>query len=117
MKQIKLLKIKLNDFANWKKCEIDFEKTKNLIAPYGYGKTTIYNAFLWALGLETSSEVTPTNNNLVIDDGVISKVELQIKVDEFEHILTRCSNNRFEINGNKITTLKKWSMVKLIQST
>ena len=83
MKQIKLLTIKLNDFANWKKCEIDFEKTKNLVAPDGYGKTTIYNAFLWCLGLEVSGEVSPTNENLLIEEGVISKVELHIQVDEF----------------------------------
>lgn len=108
MKKLKLLTIKLNDFANWKKCEIDFEKTKNLVAPYGYGKTTIYNAFLWCLGLEVSGEVAPTNENLLIEEGVISKVELHIQVDEFEHTLVRQSNNRFEINGNKITTLKKY---------
>lgn len=108
MKNIKLLKIKLNDFANWKKCEIDFTTNKNLKAPFGYGKTTIYNAFIWCLGLDLETNIKPTNVELDLPKEITSSVIVELVVDDFEYILERNSNNKFEINGNKITTLKKY---------
>lgn len=108
MKSITLNTITLIDFGNWKKCEINFDKNTELKANYGYGKTTIYNAFLWVLGLEPFSKVSPTNELLEIPTNVITKVVVDLTIDNENYKLSRASDNKFEINDYKIKSLKNY---------
>ena len=108
MKSITLNTITLIDFGNWKKCEINFGKNTELKANYGYGKTTIYNAFLWVLGLEPFSKVSPTNELLEIPTNVITKVVVDLTIDNENYKLSRASDNKFEINDYKIKSLKNY---------
>lgn len=112
MKKIILKRIKLNNFQNWKELEYEFdEKLEMIIAPYGSGKTTIYNGFLYALGIDLPSgvEVVTKNNLLDIPNDLIATSIIDLIIDDELYTFERNSNNKFKINGEKITTLKKYN--------
>lgn len=112
MKKIRLNKIRLENFQNWKELEYEFdEKLEIIVAPYGSGKTTIYNGFLYALGIDLPSgvEVITKNDKLELPNDLIATCVLDLIIDDELYTFERNSNNKFKINGDKITTLKKYN--------
>ena len=119
MKQIILKRIRLENFQNWKQLEINFdEKLEVITAPYGSGKTTIYNGFLYGLGIDLPSgiEVVTKNETLELPSELIASCVLDLLIDDELFTFERYSNNKFKINGEKISTKKKYdeSIEKII---
>ena len=92
MVNVELLSLSIANFRGIKKANINFLPTKNIIiAPSGEGKTTLYNAYLWALGFLTQKWEPTLNGNKIL--GLETSVEISLK-----------KNNQFECKFKKVNT-------------
>lgn len=94
---IKIKKIKVNNFAGVANGEYNFEDGANIIyGKSGSGKSTAYLAYLWALGF-----TVPTWEPQ-IDSYRISKlkttVEVFIEVDGIQHIISKTNTPKYKLN-------------------
>lgn len=101
---MKIKSIKLENFKRWKNLELNFDKTNEFYAENGGGKTSIFQAYLWVLGLDTDN-IFPKIDSEVIED-LETKVEMVVEIDGYEHTYTRTSKPQFIIDDLKIKTKK-----------
>ena len=101
---MKIKSIKLENFKRWKSLELSFDKTNEFFAENGGGKTSIFQAYLWVLGLDTDN-IFPKIDSEVIED-LETKVEMVVEIDGYEHTYTRTSKPQFIIDELKIKTKK-----------
>ncbi|MBP1924621.1 DNA repair exonuclease SbcCD ATPase subunit [Sedimentibacter acidaminivorans] len=67
--EIKLQKLKINNFKGIKNLEIDFKQTTNIYGENATGKTTIFDAFNWLLFDKDSSNKKDFNIKTLAKDG------------------------------------------------
>lgn len=84
--EIKLIKLKINNFKGIKSLEIDFGQTTNIYGENALGKTTIFDAFTWLLFDKDSSNKKDFNiktlgKNGEALHGLEHSVEGQLEVD------------------------------------
>lgn len=101
---MKIKSIKLENFKRWKSLELNFDKMNEFFAENGGGKTSIFQAYLWVLGLDTDN-IFPKIDSEVIED-LETKVEMVVEIDGYEHTYTRTSKPQFIIDELKIKTKK-----------
>lgn len=101
---MKIKSIKLENFKRWKSLELSFDKMNEFFAENGGGKTSIFQAYLWVLGLDTDN-IFPKIDSEVIED-LETKVEMVVEIDGYEHTYTRTSKPQFIIDELKIKTKK-----------
>lgn len=112
--KIKITNIYIQDFRGVALCDIDFKENKTvLLAPFGSGKTTIKEAFLWGFGLPILN-IKPCkfeNQRWVEIPHTNTNVNLKLILDQEEIILKRSDKNgttKFSINDEDIKTLKDY---------
>ena len=95
---MKLKRIEIENFNRWKSFAMDFSDVEKIQAPTGMGKTSIYQAFLYAMGLDVKG-FTPKNDYEPLD--VETKVKIVIDVDGLEHVFERTSKPTYICDGVK----------------
>lgn len=101
---MKIKSIKLENFKRWKSLELSFDKMNEFYAENGGGKTSIFQAYLWVLGLDTDN-IFPKIDSEVIED-LETRVEMVVEIDGYEHTYTRTSKPQFIIDELKVKTKK-----------
>lgn len=105
--KLTIKKIELENFKRWKTASFDFDKDFNEFkGENGGGKTSIYEAFLYALGYELRG-FEPRKDNEVIDN-LITKVVLTLDIGGKEHTFERTNKPSLKYNLGVIKTKKEY---------
>lgn len=100
MKQIKLNSIKIENMYGYATAEIDFTNGKNVIRnKMRYGKTTILNCVLFALGF-AKGKYQPCIEEYILKD-LESKVQMSINVDGLDYCLIVTSKQAWKIKDKE----------------
>ena len=103
---MKITKLKLTNFRNYPKLELDFSKSKNIIiGNNGSGKTNIIESIFY-LSL-TKSFRTNTDTALIKDDCDYAVIEAKIKdrITNTYKIVINKENKRITIDGTQISKI------------
>ena len=103
---MRIKRIKLENFKRWKNLELKFGSLNEFYAENGGGKTSIFQAFLWVLGMETENVFPKVDSELI--EGLETRVELVIENNGFTHTYIRSSKPQFIIDELKIKTKKAY---------
>ena len=109
---MKLKRIEIENFNRWKSFAMDFSDVEKIQAPTGMGKTSIYQAFLYAMGLDVKG-FTPKNDYEPLD--VETKVKIVIDVDGLEHVFERTSKPTYICDGVKEKKKENYLEMNLFQ--
>lgn len=103
---MKITKLKLTNFRNYPKLELDFSKSKNIIiGNNGSGKTNIIESIFY-LSL-TKSFRTNTDTALIKDDSDYAVIEAKIKdkITNTYRIVINKENKKITIDGTQISKI------------
>lgn len=96
MKTIKLIKLQVNNFKGIANGTFNFNgENSEIVADVMQGKSTIKDAYLWALGMEIDNFYPVDKNNKIIE-GLETKVELTLDIDGIEYILSRSAKVKYK---------------------
>ena len=96
MKQIKIKKLTLRNFKCYDALELDFsEQTTQIKGITGYGKTTIKDAFLWALGFDC--EFASRINDFLIKN-LETYVKVDLNIDNLNYTIERINKQKWKTN-------------------
>lgn len=105
MKTIKLNKISINNFKGIANGIFAFNgKNTEIVADVMQGKTTLKDAYLWALGMEIDNFYPCDKNNQLID-GLETRIELTLDIDGIEYVLSRSAKVKYKVNKDTNTKL------------
>ena len=118
MRKITIKKIQIENFKGIADATIVLNgESKEITLPYGTGKTTIYEAFLWCLGISTNSfePCHRIENTWQKIDGLTTSVSLELIATEngsdLTYNLSRVNKggvNKFTLDEKAIGTLKAY---------
>lgn len=97
MKKIVLKKMKIENFKNIALADIDFVDITNIVADVQQGKTSIKEAYIWAMGCEIDNFYPVDVDNKFIDD-LIVKVSIDLAVDNINYSLSRSAKIKYKTN-------------------
>ena len=99
MTNIKLKDLTLTNFKCYATAKFKFDEHKSQIkGPTGYGKTTIKDAYLWALGID--KEFAPKVDDQLIKD-IETSVECVLEVNGVDYTLKRINKQKWKYNEDK----------------
>jgi DNA repair exonuclease SbcCD ATPase subunit len=96
MKESKILEIKIQNFKGIANGTFNFNgENTEIVADVMQGKSTIKEAYLWALGMEVDNFYPCDKNNQLID-GLETRVELTLDIDGIEYVLSRSAKVKYK---------------------
>ena len=98
MVQAKIKHISIRDFKNIGKCEYDFTDRSIIRGAFGSGKTTIFEAYKWALCCGNIDYEPKYNGNIIV--GTKTVVVLTMDINGEECVFYRTASRA----GNKINS-------------
>lgn len=102
---MKIKSISIKNFKGIKEFKHTFnEKTNELNAINGGGKTSIKEAYFWCLGQDIKN-IIPSKNNVEIQ-GLDIEVELKIEIDNVEFTLSRTQKEKYKLDKETNTRVK-----------
>lgn len=114
MNKMQLKNIKITNFKNMANYSQNFDDCTIIRGKFGSGKSTIYNAYKWALGLPVKN-YEPSKDGEIIK-GLTTSVEISFEVNGLEYTLKRDSirkgtelTNKFWFCGYPVVTLKEYT--------
>lgn len=89
--------MKIENFKNIALANLDFVDITNIVADVQQGKTSIKEAYIWAMGCEVDNFYPVDENNKFIDD-LIVKVSLTLAVDNMDYTISRSAKIKYKTN-------------------
>ena len=111
---MKIKSIEIKNFKNMVEYRRSFLSDKDIIrAEFGGGKSTIFEAYKWAMGYDITNYEPTIDRNLIV--GIKTEVQLTFEKDNLEYTLYRASMRKngnvvgaFAFCGNPCKSLKEY---------